>query len=193
MHRHSGAGEREAAWVKLADTSARIGVWALAPGPARWYATTVDNVDLERFLEPVREHLDDVVEELTAGRKRTHWMWFVFPQLGALGRSKMARRYGLADLDEARRFVVHPELGPTYGRLVAIVHDVVVRQDLLVHDVFGSPDDVKLVSSLTLFQAAAKHEGRIELTERCRELLDVAERQGLPRCPVTIAALGDAG
>jgi uncharacterized protein (DUF1810 family) len=147
----------------------------------------VDNVDLERFLEPVREHLDDVVEELTAGRKRTHWMWFVFPQLGALGRSEMARRYGIADLDEARRFVVHSELGPTYGRLVAIVHDVVVRQDLLVHDVFSSPDDVKLVSSLTLFQAAAEREGRIELIERCRELLDVAERQGLPRCPVTIA------
>jgi uncharacterized protein (DUF1810 family) len=152
----------------------------------------VDDGDLERFLEPVREHLDDVVEELTAGRKRTHWMWFVFPQLRALGRSEMARRYGLADLDEARRFVVHAELGPTYERLAAIVHDVVVRQDLLVHDVFGSPDDVKLVSSLTLLRAAAEHEGRIELAERCRELLDVAERQGLPRCPVTIAALGAA-
>ena len=149
----------------------------------------MSDVDLERFLEPVHEHLDDVVHELTAGRKRTHWMWFVFPQLRTLGRSEMARRYGLADLDEARRFVVHAELGPTYGRLVAIVHDVVVRQDLLVHDVFGSPDDVKLVSSLTLFRAAAEREGLLELVERCRELLDVADRQGLPRCAVTIAAL----
>lgn len=152
----------------------------------------MDDIDLERFLEPVREHLDDVVEELTAGRKRTHWMWFVFPQLRTLGRSEMARRYGLADLDEARRFVVHAELGPTYERLVAIVHDVVARQGLFVHDVFGSPDDVKLVSSLTLFRAAAEHEGRIELADRCRELLEAAERQGLLRCSVTIAALGAA-
>jgi uncharacterized protein (DUF1810 family) len=66
---------------------------------------------------------------------------------------------------------------------------VVVRQGLRVHDVFGSPDDVKLVSSLTLFRAAAEHEGRIELAERCRELLEAAERQGLPRCASTIAAL----
>jgi uncharacterized protein (DUF1810 family) len=149
----------------------------------------VENVELERFLDPAREHLDDVVEELTAGRKRTHWMWFVFPQLRALGRSEMARRYGLADLDEARQFVVHAELGSTYERLVAIVHDVVVRRGLLVHDVFGSPDDVKLVSSLTLFRAAAEREGRIELAQQCGELLDEAERQGLPRCAVTIAVL----
>jgi uncharacterized protein (DUF1810 family) len=153
---------------------------------------TVDDVDLERFLEPVRRHVDDVVDELTAGRKRTHWMWFMFPQLRDLGRSEMARRYGLADLDEARRFVVHAELGSTYERLVAIVHDVVVRRALLVHDLFGSPDDVKLVSSLTLFLAAAEHEGRIELATRCRELLDAAERQGLRRCGVTVAALGAA-
>jgi uncharacterized protein (DUF1810 family) len=152
----------------------------------------MDHVDVERFCEPVREHVDDVVEELTAGRKRTHWMWFVFPQLRALGRSEMARRFGLDDLDEARRFVAHAELGPTYQRLVAIVHDVVVRQGHLVHAVFGSPDDFKLVSSLTLFGAAAEREGRIELAQQCRELLDVAERQGLPRCSVTLAALGDA-
>ncbi|MCU1360879.1 MAG: SpoIIE family protein phosphatase [Ilumatobacteraceae bacterium] len=164
------------------------------PSPVEDAASAPNTVgDLERYVEPVREHLDDVVKELTAGRKRTHWMWFVFPQLRALGRSEMARRYGLADLDEARRFLMSPELGPTYERFVAIVHDVVVRQGLLVHDVFGSPDDVKLVSSLTLFQVAADREARTELAERCRELLDVAERQGLPRCPVTIAALKAAG
>ena len=150
----------------------------------------MDDGDLERFLEPVRAHLDDVVEELTAGRKRTHWMWFVFPQLRTLGRSDTARYYGLADLDEARRFVMHPELGPIYERLVAIVHDVVVREGLAVHEVFGSPDDLKLVSSLTLFRAAAEHEGVTELAERCRELLDAAQRQGLPRCSVTQAAEG---
>lgn len=149
----------------------------------------MESGELGRFLNPVREHLDDVVKELTAGRKRTHWMWFVFPQLRVLGRSEMASRYGLADLDEARQFVVHVELGSTYERLVAIVHDVVVRRGLLVHDVFGSPDDVKLVSSLTLFRAAAERTGRIELAQQCGELLDEAERQGLPRCAVTTSAL----
>src|SRR4051794_21698505 len=86
-----------------------------------WSDATMDD-DLERFLRPVREHLDDAVRELTAGRKRTHWMWFVFPQLRVLGRSDMAVRYGLADLDEARRFLAHDELGRNYQRLVAIVH-----------------------------------------------------------------------
>jgi uncharacterized protein (DUF1810 family) len=147
---------------------------------------------LERFVEPVRDHLDDVVAELTAGRKQTHWMWFVFPQLRSLGRSDTARYYGLADLDEARRFVTHPALGSTYERLVAIVHDVVVRRQLLVHDVFGSPDDVKLVSSLTLFCAAADLEGRIGLAEHGQAILEVADRQGMPRCPTTLATLAAA-
>ena len=149
----------------------------------------MDDDDLERFLEPVRDHIDGVADELTAGRKRTHWMWFVFPQLRSLGHSEMAQRYGLTDLDEARRFLMHDELGPTYERLVSIVHDVVVRRRLLVHDVFGSPDDIKLMSSLTLFRAAAEVDGRIELAEQCRVLLDAAERQGLQRCPATLAAL----
>jgi uncharacterized protein (DUF1810 family) len=147
---------------------------------------------LQRFVEPVRDQLDDVVAELTAGRKRTHWMWFMFPQLRTLGRSDTARNFGLADLDEARRFLTHPELGPTYERLVVIVHDVVVRQGLVVHDVFGSPDDIKLVSSLTLFRAAAELEGRATLAEQCRDILDVAELQGLAPCAVTIAALRTA-
>ena len=75
---------------------------------------------------------------------------------------------------------------------MAIVHDVVVCKGLLVHGVFGSPDDVKLVSSLTLFRAAAELEERIELAEQCRETLDVAQRQGLSRCSVTLAALAAA-
>jgi uncharacterized protein (DUF1810 family) len=93
------------------------------------------------------------------------------------------------DLDEARRFLAHDELGPTYRRLVSIAHGVVVGQERDVHDVFGSPDDFKLVSSLTLFQAAAELEGLIDFAEQCRTLLDAAERQGLPRCSVTITAL----
>lgn len=155
----------------------------------RWYPITMEQPDLERFVEPVRAHLEDVVEELSAGRKQSHWMWFAFPQLRSLGRSDTARHYGVLDLDEARRFLLHPELGPNYERLAAIVHDVVVGRGELVHDVFGSPDDLKLVSSLTLFLSAAEHEHRVDLSRHCSELLAQAEEQGLPRCPLTIAAL----
>lgn len=146
--------------------------------------------DLERFVRPLRDHLDDVVAELTAGHKQTHWMWFMFPQLRALGRSETAVHFGLLDIDDARRFLRHGELGATYERLVGIVHDVVVVKGENIHDVFGSPDDYKLVSSLTLFKAAAELEQRDALAERCRELLDVAAQQHLPPCAVTLAAIG---
>ncbi len=149
--------------------------------------------DVQRFVEPVRDHLDDVVAELAAGEKRTHWMWFMFPQLRALGRSETARYFGLAGLDEARRFLTHPELGPAYERLVGIVHDAVVHKGLAAHDVFGSPDDFKLVSSLTLFRTAAELERRTTLAARSQEILDAAERQGLAPCAVTLATLPPAG
>lgn len=148
------------------------------------------NEDLERFVQPLRDHLDDVVAELTDGQKQTHWMWFTFPQLRVLGRSDTARRYGLVDIDDARRFLRHGELGATYERLVGIVHDVVVVKGENIHDVFGSPDDYKLVSSLTLFRAAAELEHRDTLAQRCSELLDVATHQHLPPCAVTLAEIG---
>lgn len=145
--------------------------------------------DLDRFIGPVRDDLDQVVAELTAGRKRTHWMWFMFPQLRTLGHSDTARYYGLADLDEARRFLAHPELGPTYERLVGIVHDVVIGRGHRIHDVFGSPDDLKLVSSLTLFESAAEQDGPAQLAEQCRELLEAADAQGFAPCAVTRASM----
>lgn len=90
----------------------------------------------------------DIHEELRAGRKRTHWMWFVFPQLRGLGRSEMARRYGLASLAEARAYLSHPVLGP---RLRASVELLLATGGRSAHDIFGSPDDLKLRSCLTLF------------------------------------------
>lgn len=94
-----------------------------------------------------------VREELRAGRKRTHWMWFVFPQLRALGRSATAQHYGIASLAEARAYMAHPVLGP---RLVECAELVLAVQGRSAHDVFGSPDDMKLRSCMTLFAAAAQ-------------------------------------
>lgn len=96
--------------------------------------------------------MPSVLDELRAGRKRTHWMWFVFPQLVGLGHSAMARHYAIADLDEARRYLAHPVLGP---RLFQCTRIVDATQGKTAHDIFGSPDDLKLHSCMTLFAAAA--------------------------------------
>jgi uncharacterized protein (DUF1810 family) len=94
----------------------------------------------------------EVLSELGAGDKRTHWMWFVFPQLRALGRSERAIRYGLADLSEAIAYLAHPVLGP---RLIACTRLVLGVDGKTAHDIFGSPDDLKFRSSMTLFARAA--------------------------------------
>ena len=95
--------------------------------------------------------LAEVRRELRDGRKRTHWMWFVFPQLRALGRSPTALRYGIASLAEAQAYMAHPVLGP---RLVECTALVVAVEGRSVHEIFGSPDDLKFHSSMTLFAAA---------------------------------------
>lgn len=93
-----------------------------------------------------------VLAELRAGHKQTHWMWFIFPQLTALGRSATALRYGIADLAEARAYLVHPVLG---ARLIECAEIVGAVSDRSAHAIFGSPDDRKLRSSMTLFAHAA--------------------------------------
>ena len=93
-----------------------------------------------------------VLAELKAGRKRTHWIWFVFPQLRGLGRSPTSQFYGIASLDEARAYLAHPRLGP---RLEQCTRTVLSVENRSVHDIFGSPDDLKFHSSMTLFALAA--------------------------------------
>lgn len=93
-----------------------------------------------------------VKTELSAGRKQSHWMWFVFPQLAGLGRSPMARRYALADLAAARAYLAHETLGP---RLIDCTNLVLRHSDSSAHEIFGSPDDMKFRSSMTLFARAA--------------------------------------
>ena len=92
-----------------------------------------------------------VLAEMAAGRKRTHWMWFVFPQLAGLGHSAMARRYALGSLDEARAYLAHPVLGP---RLVQCAGLVNAAEGRTINAILGSPDDLKFHSSMTLFALA---------------------------------------
>ncbi|AYV46781.1 DUF1810 domain-containing protein [Caulobacter flavus] len=113
--------------------------------------------DLARFLAAQASAYPAALAELRGGRKRTHWMWFVFPQVGGLGRSPTAQFYAIAGLDEARAYLAHPVLGP---RLLDCVEALLALPGGDPHAVFGSPDDAKLRSSLTLFSAAAPDEPR---------------------------------
>lgn len=112
----------------------------------------LDPYDLQQFVDAQRPVYDRVVRELREGRKRSHWMWFVFPQIAGLGSSVMARRYALADLAEARAYLAHPVLG---ARLVECTTLVLADDRRSVRQIFGSPDDLKFRSSMTLFGRAA--------------------------------------
>jgi uncharacterized protein (DUF1810 family) len=107
--------------------------------------------DLQRFVTAQDGVLDAVRAELRAGRKRSHWMWFVFPQLDGLGSSPTARAYALASLDQARAYLAHPVLGPRLRECAALAA-AVPHGD--AGSVFGYPDDLKLRSSMTLFARA---------------------------------------
>ena len=106
-------------------------------------------VGLERFEVAQALSYRAVVDELQAGRKTSHWMWFVFPQLRQLGRSETAKLYGLADAAEARAYAMHPVLGQ---RLLECTGLVLATSGRTAHEIFGSPDDLKLCSSMTLFE-----------------------------------------
>lgn len=149
-------------------------------------------VDLRRFEAHHPADIDRAVEELQAGRKRTHWMWFVFPQLRVLGRSDTAIHYGIESPDEAVEYLRHPVLGADYRRAVEAVFEQVVRQDVTIARLMGAPDDLKLVSSLTLFGGVAARLGTPEgeeLATMCEQVLAAAAAQGFPRCVVTTSAL----
>ncbi|MFB6155736.1 MAG: DUF1810 domain-containing protein [Haloferacaceae archaeon] len=111
-----------------------------------------DPYDLQRFVDAQDPVIADVKAELRAGRKRTHWMWFVFPQLEGLGRSRRAKRYGIASRGEAEAYLAHETLGPRLRECTRIVNDV---EDRTAREILGSPDDLKFRSSTTLFAAVA--------------------------------------
>src|SRR5262245_19205782 len=112
--------------------------------------TPADPYDLDRFLVAQEPMIGAVRDELRLGRKASHWMWFVFPQLAGLGRSAMSQHYAIGSVEEARAFLDHPVLG---SRLVECVELVLAVEGRTAHDIFGSPDDMKLRSCLTLFDA----------------------------------------
>lgn len=114
-------------------------------------------MQVSHFLSAQNPIYPTVLAELRAGNKRTHWMWFIFPQLEALGRSPTAKYYGLKDLDAARTYLADPVLGARLRECVGIVLGVEGRS---AHEIFHSPDDLKFRSCLTLFEAAAEGEDR---------------------------------
>jgi len=112
-------------------------------------------LNLGRFVEAQAPVHDRALTELKAGRKQSHWMWFVFPQIAGLGRSPMAQHYAIQNLAEARAFLAHPLLGARLRECTQAVLDV---EGKTAHEIFGSPDDLKFRSSMTLFAHAAPDE-----------------------------------
>jgi uncharacterized protein (DUF1810 family) len=138
--------------------------------------------DLERFVAAQERVWPDVVAELAAGRKRTHWMWFVFPQVAGLGSSPMAQRYAIGSLDEARAYLAHPVLG---ARLTEATRLMLRHAGTPAEAVLGGIDTMKLRSSMTLFAAADPGEA---LFARALEAFFGGEKD-----PRTLAILRPAG
>lgn len=107
-----------------------------------------DPYDLQRFVDAQDRIYPRVVAELRAGRKTSHWMWFVFPQVAGLGSSPIAQRYAITSMDEARAYLAHPVLGARLLECTQLVLDVKGRD---ISDILGYPDDLKFRSSMTLF------------------------------------------
>jgi uncharacterized protein (DUF1810 family) len=114
-----------------------------------------DRFDLERFVQAQQAVYAAVCAELRAGAKRSHWMWFIFPQLRGLGSSPNAQHYGLASLAEARAYLDHPVLG---ARLRECTRRLLLLEGRSAAEIFGYPDELKLRSCLTLFERAAPQE-----------------------------------
>jgi uncharacterized protein (DUF1810 family) len=111
-----------------------------------------DRYGLQRFVDAQAAVFEQVCSELRAGRKRSHWMWFIFPQIKGLGSSPMAMRFAISSLAEARAYLDHAVLGPRLRECCEIVVRVAGRS---VDEIFGYPDDLKFHSSITLFTKAA--------------------------------------
>ena len=113
------------------------------------------NNEFAHFLEAQQTVFDQVIRELAVGEKRSHWMWFIFPQVIGLGQSYLAQRYAIHSLEEARRYAAHPILGERLRRCTRLVGEVQNRD---ISNIFGYPDDLKFHSSMTLFALAVPDE-----------------------------------
>jgi uncharacterized protein (DUF1810 family) len=142
-----------------------------------------DEIDynLERFIDAQNGAYEQALSELRAGHKRSHWMWFIFPQIAGLGSSFMAEKYAVRSAEEAAAYLADPVLG---SRLLRCVDAVLAIEGKSAHEVFGSPDDFKLRSSMTLFAAISEHGSpfhkvidkfyRGEFDDRTIQLLDAS-------------------
>lgn len=152
-------------------------------------ADRTDPFDLNRFVDAQARVYATVVEELRAGRKRSHWIWFIFPQLSGLGSSTMADRYGISSLAEARAYLAHPVLGPRLHECAGLVNRVPGGS---IEEIFGWPDNLKVRSSMTLFaRAGAGDAGDARDRRDFTELLD--RYYGGEEDPATVARLTAAG
>ena len=111
-----------------------------------------DHFDLTRFIIAQEMVYSRVLFELRNGRKRTHWMWFIFPQIGGLGNSSTTKRYAIKSIEEAQEYLNHPLLGK---RLKECAETVLAVEGRSISEIFGYPDDLKLKSSTTLFENVA--------------------------------------
>ncbi|MGC3982954.1 MAG: DUF1810 domain-containing protein [Steroidobacteraceae bacterium] len=125
----------------------------------------MDDFDLARYVDAQTPCYEQVVRELRSGRKRSHWMWFIFPQFDGLALSSTSRLYAIKSLDEARAYLAHPVLGP---RLLECTRAVLDVRRSSAHDIFGSPDDIKFRSCMTLFELVSGDNSLFAVAlERC--------------------------
>jgi uncharacterized protein (DUF1810 family) len=146
-----------------------------AAGLQQTYAREMSSFDLQRFLEAQAPVWDDVRSELAQARKRSHWMWFVFPQLAALGRSGTARFYGIGGAEEARAYLQHPVLGARLHECCALL---LQSPGVSARDVFGEVDAMKLRSCLTLFEAVSP---QTPIFQQCLDRYFSGERDPLTK------------
>ncbi|MCG3148588.1 MAG: hypothetical protein PCFJNLEI_02033 [Verrucomicrobiae bacterium] len=142
-----------------------------------------DPYNLDRFILAQEQVYDTALEELQSGQKETHWMWFIFPQIAGLGVSSTSTHYAIKSLDEARAYLQHPVLGT---RLRVCANTVLKINGRTASDIFGYPDDLKLKSSMTLFEAAAVSDSAFAQVlakyfngERDEKTLQILRTQGL--------------
>ena len=156
-------------------------------------------MSLERFHEAQAGRgavYDTALAEIRAGGKRSHWIWFIFPQIEGLGRSSTARAYAIRDLAEARAYLRDPILRARYEEIAAAVSEQLARAIRLEDLMGGRTDALKLVSSLTLFRAAAEYLAREDpvyasLAERLAAVLRETSEQDYPPCDFTLARVAD--
>jgi uncharacterized protein (DUF1810 family) len=149
-----------------------------------------DPFDLARFIKAQEASYDRALSEIRAGAKRSHWMWFVFPQFDGLGSSPTAKHYSIKSPEEAQRYLAHPVLGP---RLLECADALLAVEGRSASEIFGSPDDLKLRSCMTLFESVASPGstfGRVldryyqgQRDSKTHEILATMEDRKAPRKP----------